>query len=382
MLGEELSFNNILSQEEAETLFTPPESGTEETPPVEKTEEEKEDKTKETIEVSPDTLFETPESVGSDEGDSQEQGDAASKQATSPKSFYSSIAKAMKDDGILSDLADEDLKEVKTAEDFEELMQKHLDSKLDEVQKRVKDALEYGVEPDEVKQYENTINYLNSLTPEAIKDEEQGEKLRMQLIYQDFINNGASPEKAKRLMEASIKAGTDIEDAMEALESNKKHFKSSYDKVIAEAKEEYEQELKERKEAAEKLRKSILDTDEPLEGVKLNKVTKQKVLDTLTKPVYKDDEGVLYTAIQKAEKDDPVGFARKLGVIFTLTNGFKNLSGLTGGQVKQETKKAISNLEKVINNTSRTFDGNLQFMSGVGGDEDPNAYAGLSLDIQ
>ena len=79
---------------------------------------------------------------------------------------------------------------------------------------------------------------------------------------------------------------------------------------------------------AEDLRKSLLDKEEVFEGVTLNKVTRQKVWDNLTKPVHKDSKGNMYSAIQKYELENKMDFMKKLGVIFTLTDGFKRLDGL------------------------------------------------------
>ena len=78
-----------------------------------------------------------------------------------------------------------------------------------------------------VKQYENTINYLESIQEDAINDEgKDGENLRKQLIFQDFINRGFSEERANREVTKSFNSGNDIEDAKEALAGNKEFFKS------------------------------------------------------------------------------------------------------------------------------------------------------------
>lgn len=55
--------------------------------------------------------------------------------------------------------------------------------------------------------------------------------------------------------------------------------------------------------------------------------------------IYKDPEtGEYYTAIQKYEKDNRVDFLKYLGLIFTLTDGFKSLDGLVKGKVKKEVR--------------------------------------------
>jgi hypothetical protein len=97
-------------------------------------------------------------------------------------------------------------------------MEIQVQSKLDAKQKRIDEALGVGIEPDEIKKYENTLNYLEGITNDIIEDEsEQGEQLRRNLIYQDYINRGFSEARAKKEMEKSFNAGTDIEDALEAI---------------------------------------------------------------------------------------------------------------------------------------------------------------------
>jgi hypothetical protein len=79
---------------------------------------------------------------------------------------------------------------------------------------------------------------LESLTEEDLADEsEKGETLRKNLIYQDFVNRGYSKERAAKEVQKSLKGGTDIEDAKEALSSNKEFFQEQYDGLIKEAHE-------------------------------------------------------------------------------------------------------------------------------------------------
>lgn len=382
-----LDFDNILSQSEVENLFTDDNNEeTQENTPEEivKTTDGTEPPAtkKETTEViNPDTLFEEekPESVGSEE--KQEDASSEKETGTSP---YSSIANALKEEGILPDLDDETVSKIQTPEDFAEAMEKQVQAKFDERQKRIDDALNSGIEISEIKNYENTLSYLDSIKEDALSEEgDKGENLRKQLIYQDFVNRGYSDERAKREVQKSFSAGTDLQDAKEALGSNKEFFTNSYQDLINEAKEEESKHQEQIKEQSTQLKKSILEDEKVFGNLVVDKPTRQKVIDSLTKAVYKDpDTGEYLTAIQKYESEHKVEFLKNLGLVYTLTDGFKNFDGLIKGKVKKEVSKGIRSLEHVLNNTSRATDGTLNFVSGVSSD-DPESYIGkgVHLDI-
>lgn len=391
-MEEELILDNILGAEEIENLFvddevqdTSPEN--EVTPNQEDGKEDKKNKEKdeETTEViDVDNLFtDEPESVGSGKDNIKGKEDTSSiEDSTSPqKTIYSSIAKALKEEGIFPDLDDEVLSKVKEPEDFRDLVEQQIKAGLEERQKRIDDALNYGIEPTEIKRYENTLNFLDSVKEENITDEsDKGEELRKNLIFQDFINRGYSRERATREVQKSFNAGTDIEDAKEALKSNTEYFKGKYDDLIEDAKLEAQKEEENRKEQANKLKESILNEKNILGDLSIDKPTRQKIYDNISKPIYKDPEtGEYYTAIQKYEKDNRVDFLKYLGLIFTLTDGFKSLDGLVKGKVKKEVKNGLRDLEHAINNTARNSDGNLKFVSGV--DEDPESFIGKGWKI-
>ena len=391
-MEEELILDNILGAEEIENLFvddevqdTSPED--EVTPDQEDGKEDKKNKEKdeETTEViDVDNLFtDEPESVGSGKDNTKGKEDTSSREdSTSPqKTIYSSIAKALKEEGIFPDLDDEVLSKVKEPEDFRDLVEQQIKAGLEERQKRIDDALNYGIEPTEIKRYENTLNFLDSVKEENITDEsDKGEELRKNLIFQDFINRGYSRERATREVQKSFNAGTDIEDAKEALKSNTEYFKGKYDDLIENAKLEAQKEEENRKEQANKLKESILNEKNILGDLSIDKPTRQKIYDNISKPIYKDPEtGEYYTAIQKYEKDNRVDFLKYLGLIFTLTDGFKSLDGLVKGKVKKEVKNGLRDLEHAINNTARNSDGNLKFVSGV--DEDPESFIGKGWKI-
>ena len=380
----ELSFENIMSGDEIENLFV---DSDEETvaPEIEGTEDKKDKEITDTTEVNVDTLFtDKPESVSSGTEENQEvekDTSTSSKEGSSPKNFYSSIAKALQEEGIFPDLDDNTTSKISTPEDFAEIVEKTIQSKFDARQKRIDDALNYGVEVTEIKRYENTIQYLDTIEDNVLMDEgDKGEQLRKQLIFQDFVNRGYSQERAQREVTKSLNAGTDIEDAKEALKSNKEYFESQYNSMIEDAKKEDQKSVETRKEEANKLKKSLLEDTKSFGEIQLDKITRQKIFDNITKPVYKDPgTGELYTAIQKYEMENKTEFMKNLGLLFTLTDGFKSLDKLVKGKVTKEVKKGLRELENTLNNTSRNSDGNLKFVSGV--EEDPEAFIGKGWDL-
>ena len=387
-MEEELSMDNILSADEIEGLFedqeiqdTQPEENEENT---DENQENNNKETEETTEVTTEDISEKPEGVGSEDNIEEQEDTTSNKGGSSPKNnSYSSIAKACAEEGIFPDLDDESASKIKTPEEFRDLIEDRIKSELDERQKRVDEALNAGVEPSDIRKYENTISYLDSIKDETITSEnEEGEKLRKQLIYQDFVNRGYSQERATREVKKSFDAGTDIEDAKEALKSNLEFFQGQYDNLIEEAKAEEEKEIKQRKEQAEKLKKSILEDKEVFGELSIDKKTRQKIFDNISKPVYKDpNTGQIFTALQKYEMENRTDFLKNVSLVFTLTDGFKNLDGLIKGKVKKEVKKGIRELENVLNNTARTSDGNLRFVSNV--EDDPESFIGQgwTLDV-
>lgn len=398
---EELSFDNILGENEIETLFMEPEDIPTEEPVgeiaednsiVDNSKEEKgKEKEKKTTEVvDPEALFagEEPESVGSEEEEKIEDegtGDSPTDDGggTSPDNFYSSIANAVAEDGVFPNLDEETIKKATDAESFSQLFDLEVMARLDEVQQRIAKALDNGVEPNDIRKYENTLNYIASITDEAVVEEsEKGEQLRRNLIYQDFLNKGYTPEKAQKFTERTISAGTDVEDAREALQSNREFFQNAYDSLLREAQQRVEIEKAERKKQAEQLRESLMKDKGLFGGIELSDDVRKKAYDNISKPVYRDPEtGSYYTAIQKYEMEHRAEFLKYAGLFYTLTNGFKDFESFTKDKVKKEVKKGLRELEHKLNNTSRSTSGSLKMVTKAS--EDPESFItkGIMLDI-
>ena len=395
---EGLSFDNILGEQEIETLFTDPEDNEVPEEPTKNEEEEEvetpdsdpkkqKEKDNTTEDVDPEDLFEdkAPESVGSGKDNEGKEGTAPDNDAdgTSPNNFYSSIANACAVDGIFPNLDDETIKKAVDAESFSNLIEAEINARFDEKQKRISQALENGVEPNDIKKYESTLNYINTITDAAIAEEsEKGEQLRYNLIYQDFINKGMTPDKAKKFADRTVDAGTDVEDAKEALLSNKEFFSNAYNKMLQDAQQKADEEKAEREKNAKELEKSLMKDKQLFGDMEISNDIRKKAFDSVSKPVYKDPEtGDYMTAIQKYESEHRAEFLKYTGLIFAMTNGFKDFDSFAKGKVKKEVKKGLRELEQTLNNTRRNNDGSLRMITNQ--KDDPNSFIskGMKLDL-
>lgn len=389
-----LDLNLMLSEEEVENLFSDSDGKqeTQETPPVtdEGVETNNESQTTEEELVDTENLFiGAPESVGR-KSSKKEKLDEENTTPTedvdnSPNTNnYSSYANAFKVDGIFQNLSDEDIDGITDAESFLDAMDKEVAARFDEQQRRVLDALNAKVEPSVIRTYENTLKYLDGLSEAAIAEEgPKGEELRTNLIYQDYINRGFSKERAERAVRRSFETGSDIDDAREALLSNKQYYTDEYKKMVKNAQSEELKEKEARKQENLTLRNTILNEDKVYGDFELDKATRQKIYDNIARPAYKDPEtGEFYTAIQKYEMENRTEFLRNVSLFYTLTNGFKDMDALVKGKVKKGVRKGLKELERVLTTQPRSAEGNLRYMGGSSSSASDSLFNGkIKLDI-
>ena len=382
----EFDESSILSEDEVAALFAgsndeqQEDDGTQ-TPPKTKPEDDpsnKENTAEEEATVDVEHLFDPNlESVGGNEDNQGKKENAPLSKSIPPPS---SLAKALKEDGIFPNLEDSDIENVKDWEGFSTLVDKVVEARFDERQKRIDEALNNGVEPNVIQQYENTLQQLDSITEAHVSAEtEQGETLRKNILMRDYLNKGFTQTRAQREVERAFAAGTDIDDAKEALESIKETMRAQYQGVLDEAREQEEEVKKARQQEASELRKGLLESKEVFGDLEVDKAMRQKALDAIIKPVYQDPKtGDKFTAIQQYEREHRVDFLKKLGIVWAMTDGFKNLDGLVKGKVRKEVGKGMKALEETLNNTQRKTDGSLDFVSGA---NDSESFLGFTVDI-
>lgn len=384
-----LGLDSIMSENEAENLFD--DSGEDiqieqkDTGSEPDKNENNDDPAEGQEEDTEGDLFGGSESVGKGEDIIKDgkQPSSSGEGNSQQNNFYSSITQALKDEGIFPDLDDEEIKDTVDPKKFRELFDKQVQAALDERQQRVDRALNVGMEEDDIKKFENTLDMLSNISEQQLVAEgEEGDNLRKQLIYQDFVNRGYSRERAIKEVNKSFSAGTEVEDAKEALQANKDYFGGLYQKKIEEAEAEQKKLQEENQRQAEELRKSIIEDEKVFGDLVVDKNTRKKIFDNLSKPVYRDPKSEKFlTAIQKYEKENPIEFRKNVSLVFTLTDGFKNFDGLIGKKVRKEVSKGFRELERKINTTQRNPDGSLKLISGVSDEDTKLSTFGKDWDL-
>lgn len=302
------------------------------------------------------------EKVGNEDEDKEDKKEPTSKTETgsSPKNPYSSIAYAMYEEGVLSTLSEDDLKDVKDGQSLVAVMDKYVESRFDEQQKRVLDALNVGIEKTTIQQYESTIQALDNVSSENLEAETaEGENLRKAVIYQYYIDKGESQERAQKMVDRAFSSGTDVEDAKDFIEELKTSTKEKYAALIEEGKRQAQEAKKQQEAALTKAKKTILEDENILGGIAVDKVTRQKALDYWLKPVHKKEDGTYQSELQKYATEHPDEFQMKIALLFAMSDKFKSPEKIAGETIKKAKKKAMLELEDVVNSTRRTASGGI-----------------------
>lgn len=289
--------------------------------------------------------------VGDDTED--EEADDDSDDTSSPP-LYKSLASYLQTEGVLTSVDSSKLEKVETIQDLADLIAEEVKAKelidLTDLQKQAVEAFRAGIDIETFQKQKTVENNLDSITEDIINSDQE---LRSQLIYQDFINQGFSEQKAQRLTDRSVAADDDIEDAKEALENIKKGVKEKFEE---EQKFKLTQKQKEQDEYATSqklIEKTILETEEPLKGIKLNQTARKQILTTMMNPVGKNpNTGIDENQLMKDQRENK-DFSQRLYTVYTLSKGFKDFSYFG----KTERSKEIKNIEKALKNNQHVLQG-------------------------
>lgn len=296
---------------------------------------------------------------------SKDEANVASEEDNSSLNRYAELSKILLEEGVLDNLEEDDLADVTDADSFKALIVEQINRGLDEKQREIQEALTNGVKPSVIQTYQNAMATIRNIEPVVTEESEEGKRARANLIYQDYLNKGIKDAKARSLVQASMSAGTDIEDAQEALDSLKQFYQDAYHEALEDAKFEKEEEQRLVVEQNELLKKNLLDKKDLFGGISIDKNTRQKAYSSVAKATAKSSDGVPLTAVQKYANDNPVEFRTIVGLMYAMTDGFTNMNKIFNKAVDKKVHSKLDDLtRKLTSSTSQNGEGGIRYKNG------------------
>lgn len=306
---------------------------------------------------------EDPESVDGEEA-ADDEGDDADNDDSSPN-LYSSISNVLFEQGIIPSLESAD--NVKTAEDFVNVFKNEIDI---QAKQRLETYLE-NLDLEKIATSRKTQLELDSIDEDYLRNNLEVAK---DIIYRDYLNQGLSEDRAKKMLRKTIDLGEDmiIEDALESKGSLKEFETRQEEQEKARYQQSLAEQAKEQEAINNSIRKTIYESKEVIEGIVNTKALQDRVFKSMTEVVSKDPStGELQNKFMQARSQNPIEFDTKMYYLYELTNGFKDLKNIS----KTVTSKAVKNLESVLRKTK--FEDN-----GVPGYlQDPQSYGGIGTEL-
>lgn len=315
------------------------------------------------------------ENVGSEDKDDEE-GEGNSDTDDSSPEIFTSFASLLSEKGLLPSFDSENHK-ISSEDDLADLVRSEIETQSQSYLKGKLgedgyEALEKGVSLSEYQQYQEGLNALDSVDEDTLRDNPE---LSKKIILEDYKAQGLSEERAARLLSRSIDAGEDsiLEDARESLSSLKEVQKLEFQRQQEQVAEQRRIQAEQQEKMDNDLKNSIYSTEEIIDGVKLSKEIKDRMYDTMTKVVTKNENGVLENQLMKDRRENPIEFDTKLYYMYELTKGFKDFSKITN-----TTRSAVvSDFEKTLRSNKRFEDsGSPDFL------KDSDSYAGMGDELK
>lgn len=250
----------------------------------------------------------------------------------SPSSPLTSLTSALREDGVLSSLSEDEIKDIKSGEDLINVIRKQIEdneySDLSEDQQEYLKALRSGVPDAAYREAKSTVTKLHQINPDQL-ERDDAEEFRKQVLIQDFISKGFEQTEAEKYALRSAELGEDIEDSKKALERIKATEEKKLKQLSLDADQRQKQLTDDYNKRVNDLKLKVNNTNEILPNVKINEATQGKIFDLMTKTAGYDRNNNPVNAVVKNMMEDQ-DYLVKLNYLHVLTDGFKDFSSLTG----------------------------------------------------
>ena len=285
--------------------------------------------------------------------------------------LFSSFADVLAEQGLLPSANLQD-KKIESVDDLTALFKEEINNQVktyivDKLGEEGFEALEKGVSLAEYQRYSEDVNTLDNISEDTLKENAD---LAKEIILQDYIAQGLSESKAKRLLEKTSDLGEDmvLEDAVESLKSLKAIQHKRLEQLALEREKE-QLELQKRQEKIDNdLKNAVYNSEEYIKGLgKVDKAIQDRVYKSITQPVGKAPNGVAENKLMKHRRENPVEFDVKLYYLYEVTNGFEDFSKI----VSKSESKAADRLSKALRKTKFDTSGTPSYV------QDEESYDGF-----
>lgn len=284
------------------------------------------------------------------------------------EAIYKGLIKELVDSGIITAAEGDKLDELEGSLDtIKDLMNKTVQTNFKAAEEQwkanmpaakkrfleIEDAFD---ETDQAIMMAQRLEFFDSISEEDVKN---NENLQKEIYYDLLISKNFSQEQAveaiqdavevKKLADKALKAVPELKNQANAVVTQAKEYKAAKSK----------QEIEQQNKAFEGLINNIDARQSFIDGINLNKVSKDKIKQNILNPVYKDDKtGREYNSLMYKQTRNPVEFEMLINYYDTL--GLFNLDKQGKfkpdiSKLKQVAKtKAINELDKIIASEDRS----------------------------
>ena len=323
-------------------------------------------------------LIEIPDSVMSDnstKGSPQSGSTATSAHADSPSdSNILAFAKALNEQGVLTDIPEEFTGEAATVEGLLGLVKAQVNnsttSSIEDYKKSLPPAIhdlinnyQEGVPLDKMIGVKSNQMKYASISEEQMKDPE----VQKQLVAQDLANRGYSKEKIDariKLFEDSEVLEQESNDAIVTLRAAEDY---NEEQIKKQAQIDKQKSIEDNQKDLESIKSKVDGLKEIVPGRELNDVTRAKLYESMTKVVSNTEDGRPMNSVMVTRKKDPVQFEMTLHYLHSLGVFDGDFSKL----IETQTTNAVQDLK-------RTLQSNTDTLSSGGGVKAPQEGSILS----
>ena len=275
--------------------------------------------------------------------DGEEEGEDDDNDTNKVKLVYNRVASLLKEEGLFDD--DMDLKDIKSSNSLVEALKGEIKrseySDLSELQSEYLTAIRDGVPENLFLQHKQVDASYRNITKEMITSDES---LRKNIVMADLTGKGMAVSRAEKFYKTLEESGDDISEASASLDNLIANEKARYDETVADNDKRIKADATNEKNKAKRLKNSVYELKEIVKDFKITEKLRDKVYETMTKPVAYSEAGQPMNKMVNDRDKDPVGFDTRLAYVYTMTKGFTDFASFK----RNASSKAARELERVV----------------------------------